>query len=459
MQLIRIRYLLLLILLTLATACRAGSPGGAGNPTPTPVPPEPGVEQPTYTVQRGTVARELEFTARVAPVQQADLFFRADGYLSRLLVQRDQNVQEGDLLAELEMADLQRELEAAQLDWQQAQVESRRQISRTHMALQEAELALQRATALDATVVQARVELTRSREALTRAQAAYDQAWDPARDWEMYMRDPTPRYPGEDPPTGTPLADKLKAERESTERALKEAQYALKVAQANYDDAIQGRSYELRQLELDVTKARLDYEAALDGPSPRLEQKVQQLEAREAEHRITAPFDGVVLSLSATPGDSISAYQTVLAVGDPSELELRADLSAEQVSDLTVGMTVTLAPADYPGQTFAGEVRQLPYGWGQEAEETDRATHITLPPDVTDLELGALVRATIVLEEREDVLWLPPSALQTFQGRTFVIVEEPDGTQRRVDVTTGIEGEERVEIVSGLEEGQTVVGP
>jgi len=452
MQLIRIRYLLLLILLTLATACRAGSPGGANGPstslrtgpTPTPVPPEPGVEQPTYTVQRGTVARKLEFTARVAPVQQADLFFRADGHLARLLVQRDQNVQEGDVLAELEMADLQRELEAAQLDWQQAQIESRRQISRTHMALQEAELALQRATALDAAVVQARAELERSQDALARAQKAYDQAWDPARDWELQI---------------AWRARQLEAERESTERALKDAQRSLEVAEANYDDAIQGRSYELRQLELDVTKARLDYEAALDGPNPRLEQKVQQLEARAAEHRIVAPFDGVVLSLSATSGDSISAYQTVLAVGDPSELELRADLSAEQVSDLTVGMTVTLAPADYPGQTFAGEVRQLPYGWGQEAEETDRATHITLPPDVSDLELGALVRATIVLEEREDVLWLPPAALQTFQGRTFVITEEPGGAQRRVDVTTGIEGEERVEIVSGLEEGQTVVGP
>ena len=51
------------------------------------------------------VARSLEFTARVAPVQQAELFFRAAGHLSRLLVQRDAEVHEGDLLAELEMAD------------------------------------------------------------------------------------------------------------------------------------------------------------------------------------------------------------------------------------------------------------------------------------------------------------------------------------------------------------------
>jgi len=449
MRFVRIRHLVLTLLVILVTACSARSPGDPSSssgkgPTPTPLPPEPGVEQPTYIVQRGRVARKLEFTARVAPVQQADLFFRADGHLARLFVQRDQEVQEGDVLAELEMADLRRDLEAAQLEWQQAQIESRREISRTQVALQEAELALEWAVALDAAVVEARIDVARSQDALARAQEAYDEAWDTARDWELQV---------------PWRARQLEAEREATERALKEAQRNLEVAQANYDDAVQERSYKLRQLELDVSKARLEHEAAQDGPDPRLEQTVQQLEAKVSEHRIVAPFDGVVLSVAATPGERVDAYQTVLAVGDPSELELRAELSAEQVSDLAVGMAATLAPADYPGQIFTGAVRQLPYGWGQEAEETDRATHVTLGPDAPELELGALVRATIVLEEKEDVLWLPPAALQTFRGRTFVIVEEPDGTQRRVDVTTGIEGEERVEIVSGLEEGQTIVAP
>jgi len=91
--------------------------------------------------------RTLEFTARVAPVQQAELFFLADSHLSRLPVQRDERVHEGDLLAELEMAGLRRQLEAAQLDWQQAQVESSRTISRTHLALQDVQLALDRARA------------------------------------------------------------------------------------------------------------------------------------------------------------------------------------------------------------------------------------------------------------------------------------------------------------------------
>lgn len=435
MQLIRTQHLLLTALLILATACSAGPSGGAGGPTPTPIPPAPEVEQPTYTVQRGAVSRSLEFTARVAPVQQAELFFHADGHLARLLVQRDERVHEGDLLAELEMAGLQRQLEAAQLDWQQAQIESTRAISRTLFALQDAQLALERARAVnpDPTVLQAQITLTRSQETLAYAQEEYQKSLD--RPWEpQQMRD-------------------------SYARQVTEAQRNLDIAQAAYDAAVKDRTYTIRELENGVAQARLEYETALAGPDPRLEQTVRQLQAQVAEHQIVAPFDGVVLAVSAAPGDSVPAYQTVLVAGDPSALELRAELSTEQMSDLAVGMAATLAPADYPGQTFQGQVRQLPYGWGGDVEETDRSVHITPDRAAPALEVGALARVTIVLEKKDDVLWLPPAALQTFHGRTFVILQEPDGTQRTVDVTTGIESEERVEIVSGLEEGQVVVGP
>jgi hypothetical protein len=65
---------------------------------------------------------------------------------------------------------------------------------------------------------------------------------------------------------------------------------------------------------------------------------------------------------------------------------------------------------------------------------------------------------TVVLEVREDVLWLPPDAIRTLQGRPVVTVLE--GTrQHRVEVGTGIETQDRIEITSGLTEGQLVVIP
>ena len=90
-------------------------------------------------------------------------------------------------------------------------------------------------------------------------------------------------------------------------------------------------------------------------------------------------------------------------------------------------------------------------------EEADKLTHIAFDPQDLDLKPGDLVKVIVTIEQRDDVLWLPPAAIRTFAGRKFVEIDE-DGTRKRVDVVLGIESAERVEIREGLEEGQTVVG-
>ena len=78
-------------------------------------------------------------------------------------------------------------------------------------------------------------------------------------------------------------------------------------------------------------------------------------------------------------------------------------------------------------------------------------------PEEFGLELGDLVRVEVVVEREDNVLWLPPQAIRTFDGRKFVVVQDGE-LQRRVDVKIGVEGEDRVEIEEGLTEGQVVVG-
>jgi len=334
------------------------------------------------------------------------------------------------------MSDLRRQLDAAQLDLEQAQIEASRVVTRSLISLQEAELALDNARASyddSPSVLQAQLALAQSLEALAYAEIEYQKALD--RPWEP------------------------QSVRDAYARQLSDASQAVEIAQASYDMAVRERDYNLRRLELALDRAELEYEVALSGVDPRLEQNVEQLEDRLAEGQLVAPFDGTVLSIGAVPGERVSAYEAVVLVGEPSALELRADLAAEDMEELAEGQEVVLISADQPGREFTGTITRLPYGWGGEVGEADPAVHITPGAGFPELELGALVRVTAVLDERQNVLWLPPSALQTFHGRTFVIVQEEDGTQPRVDVVVGVESLERVEIVSGLEEGQVVVVP
>ena len=427
----------LAFLILLLTACRADAElvSHRAEPTPTPLPPEPAIEQPTYIVQRGAVTRELGFTARVAPVQEARLFFRTAGYVSRLHAQQGDPVAAGDVLAELAMSDLERQLEGARLELVQADIAGRQAVSRTQLTLQERQLALERAQAVSPqpALLRAEIQLAAARGALENAQHEYvkslDRSWDSPEDRQRYAA------------------------------LVAQAETALHIAEAEYAAAVAGQSYDLRQLRLSLAQAELEAEAALAGPNPRLALQVAHLEAQVAEQQIAAPFDGLLLALSVAPGDRVEAYTPVLTVGDPDVLELRVELTAEQVNELTVGQDVALVTADVGARPFTGTIRQLPYGWGGDVEETDRSVRITPGPGAPALTLDQLVRATVALEHKPDALWLPPAAIQTFRGRTFAFVQEPDGAQRRVDVVTGIATDERVEVVSGLEAGQTVVLP
>jgi multidrug efflux pump subunit AcrA (membrane-fusion protein) len=68
------------------------------------------------------------------------------------------------------------------------------------------------------------------------------------------------------------------------------------------------------------------------------------------------------------------------------------------------------------------------------------------------------VNVLVLLASKENVPWLPPEAIRSAGGRTFVIINSDSGPQR-VDVEIGLQTRDMVEIVSGLEEGQVVVGP
>ena len=82
------------------TACSNAGAGQASSsqPTPTPLPTPIIPEKPIYTVQSGTVVRTLEFTGRASPLLEQELFFRADGFVSDVLVQIDPATGAGTVL-------------------------------------------------------------------------------------------------------------------------------------------------------------------------------------------------------------------------------------------------------------------------------------------------------------------------------------------------------------------------
>jgi len=461
-------YLWLMSLVGLLLILTAGCGGAAMPftkaelPTPTPVPTPIVPEKPRYVVERGTVLHSVEFLGRVAPVNEEELYFATDGFIKGVFVEKGDQVSEGDVLAELEIEDLlnqlkqtQVELETAQVRLEEAQKEVTYNLARAEKNLELAQMRLEQAKSAtinndpDVTVAKANLEI--AEVAVRSAQADYDRsAW------------------------------KHGFEASPEAAALHQATLNYQIAKANYDRVVQSAAEQARQKdeqialqEKEVELSQLDLQRAQEGVDPLLQKEaeraqltVERLQAQVDTARIYAPFDGVVTGVSAYPGRAATAYKPLIVVADLAELEVNAELSSGAMQDMTEGMESSIVFSNIPGATLKGVVRLMPYpyghgGSGKTLEEQDKATHISLDPQQTeglDIEAGMLAKVTIVIEQKDDVLRLPKEAIRLFAGRRFVVVEGEGGVQQRVDVKIGLEGDDYMEIETGVTEGQVVIG-
>ena len=358
-------------------------------PTPTPIPTAIVPTKPTYKVQTGEVVDELTFSGRISPILEEELFFRTNGRVRAVFAKRNEMIEQGFVIAELENDALERELLSAELTLGRAQ---------TILAAAEQELDYSRR------IAQANVEIEQIKLASMQAELAPDPS------------------------------------------AI----------------AIQQKQIEMVQISVERLESGVD--SLLVNDVERAQLDVDKLKTEIAEAQITAPFDGQLLSVSLTPGQAIEGFQPVVVLADVANLEVSADLLSDQMTKLVEGMTANVVLVSRPGEILLGKIRQLPYpygsgGRGQEVEDMDKSTRFTLEnsAQAAGFTLGDLVRITVELERKADVLWLPPQALRVFDGRRFAVVQDGEA-QRRVDVTVGILTQERVEIKEGLQEGQTVVG-
>jgi len=110
-----------------------------------------------------------------------------------------------------------------------------------------------------------------------------------------------------------------------------------------------------------------------------------------------------------------------------------------------------------------GVIRRMPYAFGgtsTDAASKDKTIRITtdVSPQELGYKLGNLIKITVVLQKKENVLILPLSAVREFGGRTFVLAKN-GAVQERVDVKMGIKELTRVEILEGVKEGMVVIAP
>ena len=259
------------------------------------------------------------------------------------------------------------------------------------------------------------------------------------------------------------VARELRANANETQRIIRRAQIDLEIAKLNLEQyESQGRSsteIEIQKLQVELAQMNFDELMESMGIDPEAA-LTDELDAQVAQARAFAPADGTIIS-AVTVGRKIVPTTTAFILGDPASLEIIADLPAgdNEVREMFEGMPVTVVVDARGGVELTGTIRQLPSPYGTGASD-EHVIHVVLDdaPSDNTYQIGDRVTVYVTLANKQGVLWLPPDAIRSAGGRTFVIVNSDSGPQR-VDVELGLQTRDMIEIVSGLIEGQVVVGP
>jgi membrane fusion protein, multidrug efflux system len=167
---------------------------------------------------------------------------------------------------------------------------------------------------------------------------------------------------------------------------------------------------------------------------------------------VRAPFAGQITARQVVAGQQVQAGQTAFAVAEFHPLRVRVHLPEIVAAKIRLDDRVALETDAAAGEVVGRVERISPV-----VDPATGTVQVTLRlPEKAAVRVGGFVKARLTTDRKSDVLAIPKLALVDEGGLRSVFVAEAD-TARKIEITTGLYDETHVEVLSGLEEGWTVV--
>ncbi|MBN1220104.1 MAG: efflux RND transporter periplasmic adaptor subunit [Anaerolineae bacterium] len=435
-------FILLLGFSLLITGCNSTADPlaqAAAEPTPEPITPVEVAE-----TEIGDIALVFEYTGNLVSKDEVKIMPGAAGRVEIVLVEVGDSVKTGDPIATLErdvyitqLRQAQAGLTTAKLNLAKMEMGARPE----EIALAEAALQLSRAALDDVATVNdderttAASALANAQAALRLAQAEYDKiAWAGnvgLMPQAMALEQATIAY-----------ETALSAYNLQTNPS--DAQLAPLMAQEVQAELNLLRTKEpFREIDFEIARTAIEQaEAAVELANHQLD-----------EATIKAPFDGVIAELYITEGSSVGP-QAPVALEVSAAVEMPVGIEESRIGQVANGQPAALQVDAYPGQDFAAVVSNI-------APVADKNSH-TFKASITPLDENGLLRSgmfavvSILIQQKQGTLLVPLDAITEVNGQSSVFVVKRNVAELR-PVTVGLTSDGQVEILSGLEAGETVV--
>jgi HlyD family secretion protein len=346
-------------------------------------------------VTEAPLVQVLVFSGRVAAPVRVELGATVTGRVLEVRVREGDAVREGDLLAQLESAEVQAQRSQAQ----------------AALRLAEARLAGQRELAVPTTGA-----------ALEQARATLEAAQREAqRSRELFERG----YISQ-------------ARIDETDRAVRIAQAQIEAAQAGVR-ANAGGGSEAAQARLRTEEARAALELA---------------QARLAQTRIVAPSDGRIVARGVDPGQIVQPGRALFTFAATGATQLVGQADEKFLAQLAVGQPARVVVDAFPGQPFDARVARIAPGIDAQRGTVEVKFEVPDPPPFLREDMTLSLQVAVGRRERARTL---PATSLIGTGTPATVRRLADGRVTELSVRTGLRTLDRVEVLEGLATGDTVL--
>lgn len=353
----------------------------------------------TTTVERGPIRSLISTNGKIEPISNFEAHAPIASTVKHLFVSEGDHVKKGQLLLQLDNADL-----------------------RSQAARAQAQMTAAQADQSDVSTGGTREEILTLDAQLTKARNA--------RDYDQRNLDALRRLQQE----GAASSGEVK----QAEDELQRAQADLTLLQQKQKDRYS--QPEVAKVQAQGAEARAAYDAAED---------------MLRKSSVRAPFDGIVYSLPVKQGTYVQTGDLLLQEGDLSKMLVRSFVDEPDIGRLSEGQKIEITWDAVPERVWDGVVSTVPST--VKLHGARNVGEVTCTVDNHDLRLlpNVNVSVTIITAEDRGVLTLQREAVHMDDTKPYVY-QVVNGKLKRRDVEVSLQNLTRVEITSGLSQNAVV---
>jgi HlyD family secretion protein len=243
---------------------------------------------------------------------------------------------------------------------------------------------------------------------------------------------------------------KLVAEKAATPEELEQNRLHLTQAESDVQSSEKAKQTLVQQAQLDQGRVALQVEHART--------MVRDLEERLDSAHGSAPFDGTLYSLPIRQGDFVKAGDLLAEMADLHHVRIRAFIDEPELGQIDVNQSVEILWDAHPGAVWNGRTEVLPKQVVTRGTRNVGELICSVNNERLDLLPSTTVDVRIHVSERVAALVVPRGAVLIEGDKRFVYRVE-DGRLRRRLITVGVANPTKIEVLSGLSEGDVVALP